>query len=103
MAWELIGQMFPLGEEFQDIGFMTKEDLENTNLEMVTWIDTVRARDMITHARTHAVSKDNLYMIGEDYNVYKDTFHPDPLHYPLNVYGAAMVNNYNTYYAGGLK
>ena len=47
MAWELIEQMFPLGEEFQDIGFMTKNDLENTDLEMVTWVDTVRARDMV--------------------------------------------------------
>lgn len=104
MAWELIKELFPCGQKFADLpNDVTGDMLDNSNLTFVWYTQPLMAREMAISQHTYAFSKDNAYMAGVDYDVYKGTDHPDPLVYPLNVYGAAMVNDFIALHKGGVE
>ena len=103
LAWELIEKIYPLGRDFNNIGFADANFLrENSNIEIVTCTDNKVARDMIIQTITYTFTKDNQFSSNIDYDICFTAPHVDPLAYPLNVYGMAMVQDYNNYYGEAL-
>ena len=96
MAWEQLYNAFPTGAgEFDDIGFITIQDLqENPEIEAVSRTTCKMARDMTTEWNKEVFGPNGEYAIINQYDVYGFMEHPDPYVRPLNVYGMQMINDY---------
>jgi len=96
MNWEFLKIYFPSGiVPTNEFGPISIEDLQNDeSIEYITVNITECARHMLTNTQTYVWGRNGEHAVGQEYNVYGDTEHPDLTNCPLNVYGQSMINDW---------
>lgn len=95
MSWEKFETSFPSGAQTIEYDMVTAEQLRaNPDIIAITVPLHHMARDMQTDDCLYIFGANNEYAVKQIYNVYDGVIHLDRYHYPLNVYGAAMVQDY---------
>lgn len=99
MAWEDLADRYKQTAvfNFNETGLISLEQMKNSEeLQIVSRDNAKFARQMIIQYNKDVFGRNNEYAHIVTYDINNTLEHVDPLHYPLNVYGTAMINDYIT-------
>ena len=99
MAWENLAKIYGQNVtfNFNETGPISLEQMRNNEeLQAVSKNNAKFARQMIIQYNKDAFGRNNEYAHIVTYDINDTLEHVDPVHYPLNVYGTAMINDYIT-------
>lgn len=95
MSWTHANLIFPLGVvPLPDGNTITVKELQTSDIQTVYRDEDHFANFDIERITRWIWGKDGEFAKVDIYDVYNQVAHPDPEHYPLNVFGMQMVNDY---------